>query len=142
VFSGDIARPAIVVVHIARIVPAHEERAGERLARKLGASVTIKEAFRYVKQCQCRTFDWVEPLYAYRRQLGSSGQGYPLKLAINSLYGKLAQRIGEPPWRNPLWAGLITARTRALLMDAAATALGSAREQIDGSGSSADRPGD
>jgi hypothetical protein len=38
-----------------------------------------------------------------------------LKLALNSLYGKLAQSIGAAPYANPIWASLITAMTRAKL---------------------------
>ena len=37
---------------------------------------------------------------------------------MNSGYGKFAQRIGEPPFANPVWAGIITAMTRAKLNDA------------------------
>jgi hypothetical protein len=44
-----------------------------------------------------------------------------VKLALNSLYGKTAQRqvdrFRTPPFRNYLWAGYITAQTRAQLSD-------------------------
>jgi hypothetical protein len=40
------------------------------------------------------------------------GSGIALKLTLNSLYGKLAQRVGRAPHYNPVWAGLITAITR------------------------------
>jgi hypothetical protein len=76
----------------------------------------------YVKQCDCRPFDWVEDLYEVRKALGADLMGYPIKLAINGLYGKLAQRIGNPKFANLVWAGLITAMTRAALNDAAALA--------------------
>ena len=46
----------------------------------------------------------------------------PIKLGLNSLYGKLAQKKGyggkEPKWRNIFWAGFITAHTRAMINDA------------------------
>lgn len=48
-----------------------------------------------------------------------------LKLALNSLYGITADKAGVdngriPQYHNPYWAGLITARTRARLLQAAA----------------------
>lgn len=73
----------------------------------------------YRRSCDCPQFDWVEGLYDYRRKVGSKTVGYPIKLGINSLYGKLAQRVGGRTWANLIWAGLITARTRAKLMHAA-----------------------
>jgi hypothetical protein len=73
-------------------------------------------------QCNCQAFDWVEPLYDYRQSIGSQGPGYPIKLGINSLYGKLAQRKGNGIYHNMIWAGLITAGTRAKLMSAIALA--------------------
>jgi hypothetical protein len=74
----------------------------------------------YEKRCDCQPFDFVEPLFIERQRLDrrSKGSGTPLKLAINSMYGKLAQRIGGAPYQNHLWAGLITATTRAWLLDA------------------------
>lgn len=83
--------------------------------------VTWIESWQYQKCCDCHPFHWIEPLYEYRRRLGSSVAGYPLKLAINSLYGKLAQRQGGGgPYTNHLWAGLVTAYCRAQIIDAAA----------------------
>lgn len=103
-----------------------------RSAERLGAVVTYRDrpngaageaaGWRYVCKCECRQFDWVNRLYEYRRSIGASLAGYPIKLGINSLYGKLAQRIGNPRWANMIWAGLITAGTRAALNDAAAAA--------------------
>lgn len=91
-------------------------------AQRLGTRVKIGHGWRYMTACQCQVFDWVEPLYQQRRTLGKDLRGYPIKLGINSLYGKLAQRIGNPRWSNMVWAGLITAHTRAWLNDAAAQA--------------------
>ena len=50
----------------------------------------------------------------------------PLKLVLNSLYGKLAQKIGywrdgkynPPPFQCHAWAGYVTAFTRAMIADA------------------------
>jgi hypothetical protein len=87
-------------------------------ARRLGAAIEHMGGWRYVALCDCRPFDWVAALFEVRRHLGKDRRGYPLKLALNSLYGKLAQRIGNPVWSNLLWAGMITAITRAALNDA------------------------
>lgn len=89
-------------------------------ARKLGARIKFKNGWRYIAKCNCKPFDWVEPLYEYRKSIGKKTEGYPIKLGINSLYGKLAQRVGSPKWGNFVWAGLITAFTRTKLNEAAA----------------------
>lgn len=71
-------------------------------------------------------FDFIPPLYAYRRELKANGEAAEkcLKLGINSLYGKLAQGIGyrdqPPPFQSYFWAGEITARTRARMLRIAA----------------------
>lgn len=91
-------------------------------ARNLGHNVSLGEGWVYQKNCDCKPFGWVEPLYEYRRSIGSSGPGYPIKLGINSLYGKLAQRKGNGVYNNMIWAGLITAYTRAWLMEGIAQA--------------------
>lgn len=44
-----------------------------------------------------------------------------LKLVINSLYGKFAQSIGVPKYGNPVYATLITAGTRCMILRAIAT---------------------
>lgn len=88
-------------------------------AIRLGQDVSFKSGWLYEKRCDCRPFEWVEELYEYRRSIGSAGPGYPIKLGINSLYGLLAQRVGNGKFTNLIWAGLITAMTRAKLNDAA-----------------------
>jgi hypothetical protein len=65
--------------------------------------------------CDCQPFDWVPAVYAERIRLGKSTKGMVLKLAMNSLYGKTAQSVGAAPYANAIWAGLITAMTRAKL---------------------------
>jgi hypothetical protein len=66
--------------------------------------------------CDCIPFDWVPDVYDMRIALGKSKKGGVLKLGLNSIYGKMAQSIGAAPYANPVWAGLITAITRAKLM--------------------------
>ena len=84
-------------------------------AKELGFKVSLKGGYIYEKHCDCNVFDWVEPLFEYRKSIGSSGPGYPIKLGINSLYGLLAQRKGKGRFVNMVWAGLITALTRTKL---------------------------
>jgi DNA polymerase type B, organellar and viral len=89
-----------------------------RSAVELGHQVKCNGAWVYERRCDCDPFHWVEPLYNYRKSIGSQGAGYPIKLGINSLYGKLAQRKGVGVYNNMIWAGLITSKTRALLNSA------------------------
>jgi hypothetical protein len=65
----------------------------------------------------------VQRLYARRLELGKGARGIVLKLALNSLYGKSAQRVGGGgKFRCLVRAGLITATTRAMLLEAVALA--------------------
>jgi DNA polymerase type B, organellar and viral len=93
-----------------------------RSARGLGAAVRIGAGWLYERKCKCKPFAWIEALYETRRQLGKDKRGQPLKLGYNSVYGKWAQRIGNPPYANPIYAGLCTALTRATLNEAIAAA--------------------
>lgn len=78
-----------------------------------------------------RPFAFVKEMYGERQRMKAAGDPAQLavKLALNSLYGKLAQSKGavkkEGTWRLPafhqlLWAGWITAATRAQLYAAIA----------------------
>lgn len=66
----------------------------------------------YVPACQCKPFRFIEDVYQQRLDLGKDGAGIVLKLALNSLYGKMAQSIGSPKFANPIWASFITAFCR------------------------------
>lgn len=83
-----------------------------------GSQVSYESGYYASTHCDCCNYEWVERLYQYRKQIGSATRGYPIKLGLNALYGKLAQREGAAPWRDQLAAGLITAYTRAALQDA------------------------
>ena len=79
-----------------------------------------------------KPFEFVGDLYKKRREWQRLGKGgeRALKLALNSLYGKMAQRIGgkltknggRPTWHQLNWAGLVTSGTRAQIIDAIALA--------------------
>jgi hypothetical protein len=87
-------------------------------AERAGTRIDFREGWIYEPHCDCRWFDFVDAYYAERLALGKTTKGYVLKLAGNSVYGKIAQSIGYAPWANPVWAGLITAGCRAMLIDA------------------------
>jgi DNA polymerase type B, organellar and viral len=92
-------------------------------AERAGAYVELwGHAYEYVKgkTCDCKPFDFINELYDQRVALGKSAKGKVVKLAMNSLYGKMAQSVGKPPYANPVWASLITAMTRAQIVDACA----------------------
>ncbi len=92
----------------------------EAARRCLHAEVAILDLWVARRKCDCRLFDWVDELYDLRRGLGPDARGEPLKFALNSLYGKLAQRSGRAPYHDAVSAGLITAATRARLIEALA----------------------
>lgn len=75
--------------------------------------------FLYENRCGCEPFDWVYEIYEERKRVGKGGKGIPLKLVLNSTYGKLCQSIGTAPYANPIWASLITSYVRATLYSAA-----------------------
>lgn len=60
-------------------------------------------------------------MYQLRLAAGkNSPEGKALKLVYNSAYGKTAQSIGSPKYSNPVYASLITAGCRTLILDAIA----------------------
>lgn len=69
-------------------------------------------------------FEWVKEIYVQRQEWKKAGNAAELaaKLGINSLYGKLAQRVGgrdkKPSWHNLEMAGHITSTCRAMLYQA------------------------
>lgn len=70
-------------------------------------------------------FSWISDLYEERRERKRNGDPSEkvLKLGLNSLYGKTAQRIGHkwnrlPAYHQLEWAGWITSATRAKLWHA------------------------
>lgn len=82
----------------------------------------IVEGWEYVGW-ETRPFGFVQDMYNDRKALKKAGDGSEkaLKLALNSLYGKMAQRVGwerngrPPTWHQLEWAGYVTSATRAKL---------------------------
>jgi hypothetical protein len=93
------------------------------LARRLGAEIIEGYHFYGAKS---RPFSWIQEMYETRKdwkRRGLSSQ-LALKLCMNSIYGKLAQRVGwdekkrrMPPFHQLEWAGWVTSFTRAKLYD-------------------------
>lgn len=85
----------------------------------------IVEGWEYVGW-ETRPFAWVADMFAQRRQWQEEGNGgeFALKLCMNSLYGKMAQRVGwdkegfkPPPWHQLEWAGWVTSGCRSMVFD-------------------------
>lgn len=89
-------------------------------------ALTVDEGFIFHPANDELPFYWVPDMYGQRAALKRAGDARekPLKLALNSGYGKCAQSIGgrdgnPPPYQCYLWAGMITAHCRASLLRAA-----------------------
>lgn len=78
---------------------------------------TVLNSYDFKPRCTHEPFGFIPPVYAERQKLGKSDKGKILKLGLNSLYGKTAQSIGKPKYANPIYAGLITAMTRARMSE-------------------------
>lgn len=64
----------------------------------------------------------ISRMYRMRLDVGkNTPQGIAAKLVYNSTYGKTAQSIGQPKFSNPVYASLITAGCRTLILDAIAS---------------------
>jgi hypothetical protein len=90
---------------------------------------TILEGWEYLGHKRANTpppFEWVGETYQLRREWKEKGWAtqLALKLLLNSIYGKLAQRVGwneekrtAPAWHQLEWAGWVTSNCRAMLWD-------------------------
>jgi hypothetical protein len=90
------------------------------------SDITVHEAWIFRPKTQEKPFSYIADLYVARAAMKAKESYDPqekvLKLIMNSTYGSLAQHqipgMGESEYRDLLWAGLITAGTRAKLLDA------------------------
>jgi len=90
-------------------------------ARKMfGNAIKLREVW-FQDEGQPSKFTREIPrLYNLRKRLQKAknpGQ-YAIKIALNSIYGKLAQRVGNSPFRCIPWAGWITSQSRSMLLSA------------------------
>lgn len=88
-------------------------------AIKLGYRIKVQRVFAYQQKRDTLPFGWIPEVFATRRKFKDEGRAAEkvLKLALNSVYGKLAQGIGKGQFRSYFWAGEITARTRAKMLE-------------------------
>jgi hypothetical protein len=87
----------------------------------------VHHGYKLIPATDAKPFAFVNEMYTLRQQwkLEKRGGERALKLALNSLYGKMAQRVGgsdkydgRPPWHQLEWAGMVTSATRAQLWEA------------------------
>lgn len=98
----------------------HELEASQRAG--LVKNYTIKESWNYTP-CECPPpFREVRDIYALRKKVGKKTPlGIACKLVPNSLYGKFAQSVGEPKYGNSIYASLVTAGCRTMILNAIET---------------------
>ncbi len=101
-------------------------------AAKTGMRIEVMDAKVFVPDENApKPFAFVQELYDERRARKAAGDGAEkgLKLALNSMYGKLAQQVGAkqdpetgewslPPFHQLEWAGYTTSYCRALILRA------------------------
>lgn len=84
----------------------------------------ILEGWEFYPLHSDRPYAWIQDMYNTRREWKAEGlpSELALKLCMNSLYGKMAQRVGwdkekrrPPAWHQLEWAGWVTSYTRAKL---------------------------
>jgi hypothetical protein len=98
----------------------HELEASERAG--LVKNYTIKESWTYTP-CECEPpLREIRDIYNLRKQVGKKTPlGIACKLVPNSLYGKFAQSVGNPKFGNAIYASLVTAGCRTMILNAIAT---------------------
>lgn len=99
---------------------AIEVAAAQKLTQ---GKLQINGGWHFIPANDDKPFAFIPDTYAYRRQLKKEGHAGEkvLKLGLNSIYGKLAQGAGyqgKPPlFQSFFWAGMITAGTRARILE-------------------------
>ncbi len=87
--------------------------------------ITVYEGYIFLPTDERKPFDFIPEVFNQRRRFKEEGNHaqIALKLGLNSLYGKCAQGKGYggniPRSQCYVWAGLITAQTRAKVFDLA-----------------------
>jgi hypothetical protein len=92
-------------------------------ARMPNVNVTVHWGYELIKGCDCEPFAWLHDTYRKRQLYKQAGDPREkvFKLGPNAVYGAIAQHVGKPKYRSLFLAGLITAYTRAKLLDAIRT---------------------
>ena len=91
-----------------------------------GASIELIAAWIFYPVSDEKPLAWIRQCFNYRASLPKKdARGQVIKLGINSIYGKFAQRIGRagkpPKFASPWYAAAITAGTQRQLIEAALT---------------------
>lgn len=92
-----------------------------QIAMRLHPEVRVLEGRIWTGPHSTRLSAVVRDLYQRRLALKAEKrevEGHVLKLAMNSLYGKMAQTVGRAPWHSQAWAGYVTSFARARLREA------------------------
>lgn len=135
--EGNVLRPQ----ETTGLIWWHELAAAVRAG--LISTYRVTEAWTMTPKCSCdppmadiaRLYDRRQQIVAdtkaenkrRRAEFGNDVEGFynpqekGLKLIINSPYGKCAQSVGKPKYANPVYASLITAGCRTMILDAIAT---------------------
>lgn len=111
-------------VHFPNVVEGWYWSPEAKFADYLGGEAEIVDGWVF-RHNGDRPFAWIEEIYEQRAQWKREGNPcqVALKLLMNSMYGKFAQRVGSkglkpPAWHQLEWAGYITSYTRAKLFAA------------------------
>lgn len=118
-------RDARHTIHFPNITEGWYWSPEAELATSLGNDATILEGWVFHDDGS-RPFMWVEEVYEKRAEWKRNGNPsqIALKLLLNSMYGKFAQRVGweraggPPTWHQLEWAGYVTSHARAKLFRA------------------------
>lgn len=80
------------------------------------ARITIHEGY-VAETLDEYPFSWITDMYNYRQELKRAGNlaEYGVKVGLNSLYGKTAQRVGRARYHSLAWAGFTTSSVRSTI---------------------------
>jgi len=83
-----------------------------------GNRIRILEFWTQEREELSRMASVLPEIYRKRKELKQldNPAEFVLKLSLNSIYGKFAQRKGKPQYRCPAYAGFITSKTRSQLL--------------------------
>lgn len=84
------------------------------------AQIELEEWFESEGEITYPFYDLINESFKHRAKLKAEGNPahVPLKLILNSLYGKFAQTVGSARYHSLIWAGLITSQTRSQILRA------------------------
>lgn len=107
-----------------------EYAAAMKWAHTTGIQIKIRELITFIPDEASKPFAWIDEYYLERQAIVAeskrtgiaNGAEKAIKLGLNSLYGKTAQKVcasGKPAYNNLFASGFITASTRSKIYDAA-----------------------